>query len=264
MYLFENTRTTLKLARDNIVNSSLVICSQNKETITKCLLFIIGFTVTSFITGDYTGFYYFYWFLLGVLSTVGFGFGLPTGTLFLIPHIIANYNSPGAIGTEVYWKSLPVVLSWGIGTAIGELPPYYLARYNQHEYLEYVKDYTNYMVYLKKNSFLFITVGSSWPNMTFDFVGMMCGLNNISVLNFIIPTILGKAFIKAPFQLFCVIYFYSEISPQLLSPPTYIASIVNVIFSGVILVFIYKTINTLANNELKSKLIKKKTIPIDK
>ena len=34
----------------------------------------------------------------------------------------------------------------------------------------------------------------------------------IPKIDFIIPTILGKAFIKAPFQLFCVIYFYSEIS----------------------------------------------------
>jgi len=260
MSLINNPRETLILAKDNLLNSSLELFTEHQNVITKGVLFIGGFTLTSILTGDSSIFYYYYWFLLGVLSTIGFGVGLPTGTLFLIPTIINNYNTTTiteTISSDVFWKSLPIVLSWGIGTAIGELPPYFLARYNQKEYQEYVKDYSKYIGYLKKNSFVFIAIGSSWPNVTFDFVGMLCGLNDISVFNFIIPTIIGKAFIKAPFQLLCVIYFYSELSnnKMIITPPSYFAYILNIIFSCIIVLFIKKTIETLADNELKSKLI---------
>lgn len=262
MSLINNPRETLILAKDNLVNSSLELFTEHQKLITKILLFFCGFILTSILTGQLSIFYYCYWFLLGVLSTIGLGFGLPTGTLFLIPTIINKYNTTTVTETisyDVFWKSLPIVLSWGIGTAIGELPPYFLARYNQKEYQEYVKDYSKYIGYLKKNSFVFITIGSSWPNVTFDFVGMLCGLNDISVLNFIVPTIIGKAFIKAPFQLLCVIYFYSELSNNIIiTPPSYFAYILNIIFSGIILLFIKKTIETLADNELKSKLISEK------
>ena len=256
MSLLSDPIKILQLAKDNIKSNLNLVIENNYDYILKCVLFIIGFTLTSVITGDFTGFYYFYWFLLGVLSTIGLGFGLPTGTLFIIPNIIHKYNNNSTnINTDVYWNSLPMVLLWGIGTAVGELPPYYLARYNRKEYEEYTKGYSNYIRYLKKNSFLFIMAGSSWPNITFDFIGMLCGLNNISVLNFIIPTILGKAFIKAPFQLFCVIYFYSEISNTIdINTPYFMTCIVNILFGGVILFFVKKTIETLAENELKSKL----------
>jgi hypothetical protein len=246
---------TLTLAKDNIKYNLNIVIETNYELILKFGVFVIGFTLTSVLTGDFTGFNYFYWFILGVLSTIGFGFGLPTGTLFIIPNIIHKYNTNITnINTDVYCKSLPMVLLWGIGTAVGELPPYYLARYNRKEYEEYSKDYSKYIRYLKKNSFLFIMVGSSWPNLTFDFIGMLCGINNISVFNFIIPTIVGKAFIKAPFQLFCVIYFYSEISNTIdIKPPFFITCLFNILFGGVILFFIKKTIETLAENELKLK-----------
>ena len=59
-----------------------------------------------------------------------FGFGLHTGTFFLIPNILNIYNETTLDGyittgikSYVFLKSLPIVISWGIGTAIGELPP---------------------------------------------------------------------------------------------------------------------------------------------
>tara|TARA_B110001450_G_C17662332_1_gene497824 strand:+ start:1451 stop:2245 length:795 start_codon:yes stop_codon:yes gene_type:complete len=255
MSLLNNPKKTLTLAKNNIVSNINIAIENNQDLINKSGMFIFGVTLTSFITGYWCVFYYCYWFMLGVLSTVGFGFGLPTGTLFLIPDIINKYNANTMrINNYVYWKSLPIVLAWGIGTAVGELPPYFLARYNRNEYDEYTKEYSKYIKYLKQNSFLFISVMSSWPNITFDFVGMLCGLNNISVINFIIPTIIGKAFIKAPFQLFCVIYFYSEISNNIdIKLPYSFTLILNILFVGVILFFIKKTIETLAENELKLK-----------
>lgn len=257
MSLIDNPVETFVLAKNNIISNINLVIENNVSYIWRIMLFSMGFTITSVIMENYIGFYFLYWFMLGVLSTIGLGFGLPTGTLFLIPNIINNYNTTDTdniLNMNVYWKSLPIVLCWGIGTAIGELPPYFLARYNRKEYEEYTQGYSKYIRYLKSNSFLFITIGSSWPNITFDFVGMLCGLNNISVINFIIPTIIGKAFIKAPFQLLCVIYFYSEISSYVdITPNLYLTTVVNIMFFGVILFFIKKTIETLAQNELKLK-----------
>ena len=71
---------------------------------------------------------------------------------------------------------------------------------------------SKYINYVKNYSFPVITILASWPNMTFDFVGVLCGVNNISVYSFFNSTIIGKAFIKAPIQAFVIIYFYSEIS----------------------------------------------------
>ncbi|KAG0286599.1 Vacuolar membrane protease, partial [Dissophora globulifera] len=99
--------------------------------------------------------WYGYWTLLGIASSVGLGTGLHTFILFLGPHIaevtLAAYNcgstefdvrgdhrfvcqSPEttlavplgihAIFHAVQWESF----FWGFGTAIGELPPYFVAR----------------------------------------------------------------------------------------------------------------------------------------
>ncbi|KAI8618659.1 hypothetical protein BC830DRAFT_1166019 [Chytriomyces sp. MP71] len=107
------------------------------------------------------------WILLGVASSIGLGSGLHTFTLFLGPHIakvtltacalghvnfndhgplaFVPYNSSHVIDTstlsplshnqphhltllQVYAKIYLVAYFWGFGTALGELPPYFISR----------------------------------------------------------------------------------------------------------------------------------------
>eukprot|EP00760_Papus_ankaliazontas_P038511 PhM_4_TR9156/c0_g1_i1/m.28488/K21248/VMP1; vacuole membrane protein 1 len=99
-----------------------------------------------------------YWLGLGVLSSIGFGTGLHTGTLFMIPHVYRTVRAAEACGgldfatypvnpfhlpdgaptafeclsvgdggvdtMSLLFKVLPWMFIWGCGTAFGEIPPY--------------------------------------------------------------------------------------------------------------------------------------------
>jgi len=96
-----------------------------------------------------------YWVGLGVLSSVGLGTGLHTFVLYLGPHIAAvtmaayecgalNFPEPPypdqivcptendplwAVGILNIMRKVRVeAMLWGAGTALGELPPYFMAR----------------------------------------------------------------------------------------------------------------------------------------
>ncbi|KAJ7397612.1 Vacuole membrane protein 1 [Pitangus sulphuratus] len=96
-----------------------------------------------------------YWVGLGILSSVGLGTGLHTFLLYLGPHIASvtlaayecnsvNFPEPpypdqiicpdegSAQGSISLWAIISKVrleaCMWGAGTAIGELPPYFMAR----------------------------------------------------------------------------------------------------------------------------------------
>jgi hypothetical protein len=99
-----------------------------------------------------------YWILLGVASSIGLGTGLHTFVLYLGPHIAkvtlaanecsyfpemhpnkwefkdflpcttpAIDNNSTSFWTILFNVQLEAIL-WGIGTAVGELPPYYMAK----------------------------------------------------------------------------------------------------------------------------------------
>jgi vacuole membrane protein 1 len=255
--LFTNPLYTLSQCRDNL----LYLAEKYKQNIKEKICFITGFAVTtltiSVVLNNYIIIECFYWFVLGILSTVGFGTGLHTGTLFLIPDIINTFNNtnPGYnIKIIVFFKSLKNVICWGLGTAFGELPPFYLAKFSKEKYegmipLEYKQSYNKYSSIFKKYSFFFLILISSWPNMTFDFVGMLCGINGMSLYQFIIPTIIGKTFVKAPVQSFAVIYFYSELSGYMNTENMYILYCFKITIFVVMVIFITNIIETLA--ELK-------------
>ena len=99
-----------------------------------------------------------YWVGLGILSSIGLGTGLHTFILYLGPHIAQvviasnecnvvpqmlpsrwNFdhfakcqvvsNDQVTIGFfTIYWAVFMEAFLWGAGTAIGELPPYFVAR----------------------------------------------------------------------------------------------------------------------------------------
>ena len=199
-----------------------------------------------------------YWFMLGILSSIGLGTGLQTGVLFVFPYIISTYNqnkddllislngvdyslSNYTLDTnstdtysltdedvynliyKTYFACLRVALVWGVGTALGEAPPYLIAynidisdkkatsklykMFGDNE--EKVRGYIEKTIYyLKRHSFTTILLLSAWPNAVFDMCGVSAGLVKLSFSQFIIPTIIGKAFIKNPIQLGVILYYY--------------------------------------------------------
>ena len=187
-----------------------------------------------------------YWLFLGILSSIGLGSGINTGLLVLFPFvtkICITSISCGNTDFDIYGdnafncynknlettphilliliKSLYASICWGIGTALGEVPPYYIAyrhaiskkKTDINEYIDNLQ-LNNFMKYstlkiidfLKKYSFRTILICASYPNLTFDACGIAAGLSLLPLKDFIIPTIIGKGFIKAPIQIFLIIY----------------------------------------------------------
>ncbi|KAF9948285.1 Vacuolar membrane protease [Mortierella alpina] len=186
--------------------------------------------------------WYGYWILLGIASSVGLGTGLHTFILFLGPHIaevtLAAYKflckSPEELAVPltiysifcaVQWESF----FWGLGTAIGELPPYFVARAaalsgNRNEELAAIEDLlmkkpdsVSYkerillMVHegMKRLGFFGIFLCASIPNPLFDLAGITCGHFLIPFSTFFGATFLGKAVVKSSIQTLFVILMFS-------------------------------------------------------
>ncbi|CAD8111560.1 unnamed protein product [Paramecium primaurelia] len=202
--------------------------------------------------GDEIAYFMLYWLVLGIMSSVGLGTGLHTFVLYLGPHIakttIQAYECnalplfvPSKYATQyvecpkeatgitifdiikqVYFETV----LFGIGTAIGELPPYFVARAaalanKKLEELEEVlekKDENSFMqrmkllIYnkLQKNAFLTVMLCASIPNPLFDLAGITCGHFLISFWTFFGATVLGKAFIKMHIQLPMTVFVFSQ------------------------------------------------------
>ncbi|KAJ2561406.1 hypothetical protein GGH12_004032 [Coemansia sp. RSA 1822] len=188
--------------------------------------------------------WYSYWVALGVLSSIGLGAGLHTFVLFLGPHIArvtltahecmdVSFAVRGARAFEcvrvegvagfgdVLRKVLVESLCWGAGTAIGELPPYFIARAAaQGSELERLraqtalslKDRTLLGVHslLRRFGFLGILLFAAIPNPLFDLAGITCGHFQIPFWTFFGATLLGKSVIKATVQTMVVITAFSE------------------------------------------------------
>jgi len=214
-----------------------------------------------------------YWLSLGILSTIGLGFGFHTGIFFLFPYIINTYDlaEQSTIFSTIL-SCLPIIIIWGIGSALGELPPYLLAKkYDKSEIsLDFISnkkllslynnikskitekvDFTN-----KKIIFSSILLMSSWPNLTFDMCGLICGYYDLELKEFLIPTVIGKGLIKAPLQSVVVLYFYSNDSEYNISnySPVSFNILFNCFFITMIGVCINKTIIKLARMEINHQI----------
>ncbi|BES98556.1 vacuole membrane protein [Nesidiocoris tenuis] len=206
-----------------------------------------------------------YWVILGVLSSIGLGTGLHTFLLYLGPHIAAvtmaayecgglnfpepPYPSEIVCPAEVdsKWKttiwnimckvSLESIM-WGAGTALGELPPYFMARAarlsgidpdddgedlkefeelqkkkkkdpSSMSFAERVKVFIGEVVH--KVGFFGILVCASIPNPLFDLAGITCGHFLIPFWTFFGATLIGKAIIKMSIQSIFVIVAFSDV-----------------------------------------------------
>ncbi|XP_026229184.1 vacuole membrane protein 1 isoform X5 [Anabas testudineus] len=152
-----------------------------------------------------------YWVGLGILSSVGLGTGLHTFLLYL-----------------------------GAGTAIGELPPYFMARAarlsgadpddDDYQKFEEMLDSTQseqdfatrakvaVQKLIQKVGFFGILACASIPNPLFDLAGITCGHFLVPFWTFFGATLIGKAVIKMHIQkLFVIVTFSRHIVEQMVS-----------------------------------------------
>ncbi|KAG1368763.1 vacuole membrane protein KMS1 [Cocos nucifera] len=147
-------------------------------------------------------------------------------------------SSPGSLVRVSVSRILPEVqleaVLWGIGTALGELPPYFISRAahlsgstleameeldaassNDDGFISAsLKKIKHWLVSrLQHLNFLTILVLASVPNPLFDLAGIMCGQFGISFWKFFLATLTGKAIIKAYIQ---TIFIISICNNQLL------------------------------------------------
>ncbi|KAM5569357.1 hypothetical protein ABKV19_016734 [Rosa sericea] len=115
---------------------------------------------------------------------------------------------------------------WGIGTAIGELPPYFISRAaslagNKMDAMEEldtpsdeVQGFLATRLYQIKRwllshsqqlNFFTILVLASVPNPLFDLAGIMCGQFGVPFWKFFLATVIGKAIIKTHLQTVIII-----------------------------------------------------------
>jgi membrane protein YqaA with SNARE-associated domain len=192
-----------------------------------------------------------WWITLGVLSSIGMGTGLHTFVLYLGPHIAkvtltatecnsVNFETVGPdsflcppveeqTGVE-FWDILRKVqleaILWGLGTAIGELPPYFVARAARHagesiQELEELRDLQQNpetlmdqakklgLKIVTRMGFFGILIFASVPNPLFDLAGITCGHFLVPFWTFFGATAIGKGLIKAHLQAFFVISMFS-------------------------------------------------------
>ncbi|XP_055935579.1 vacuole membrane protein 1-like isoform X2 [Argiope bruennichi] len=200
-----------------------------------------------------------YWIGLGVLSSVGLGTGLHTFVLYLGPHIAAvtlaayecnsldfpqppypdeiicpegdssnNIISILAIMSKVRLEAF----MWGLGTALGELPPYFMAKAARLSGQDPDDEDFEELLQLKRNKpgeqsfydrakltiqnlvervgFFGILACASIPNPLFDLAGITCGHFLVPFWTFFGATLIGKAIIKMHIQKLFVIVAFNE------------------------------------------------------
>ncbi|KAM1066838.1 hypothetical protein EV2_022748 [Malus domestica] len=123
---------------------------------------------------------------------------------------------------------------WGLGTAIGELPPYFISRAASMsgnkvvmEELDAPSDEGTGFIATRLNqikrwllshsqqlNFFTILVLASVPNPLFDLAGIMCGQFGIPFWKFFLATLIGKAIIKTHLQ---TVFIISVCNNQLLN-----------------------------------------------
>ncbi|XP_050677334.1 vacuole membrane protein 1 isoform X2 [Leptidea sinapis] len=197
-----------------------------------------------------------WWVILGVCSSVGLGTGLHTFLLYLGPHIARvtlaayecgglNFPSPPYPNDIIcppeidpksvvsIWNIMSKVrvecMMWGMGTALGELPPYFMARAARlsggavAEIMEKDESRTGRAKAMVQNlvqrvGFAGILACASIPNPLFDLAGLTCGHFLVPFWTFFGATLLGKAVIKMHIQkMFVIIAFNETLVGQVLS-----------------------------------------------
>ncbi|KAE9606453.1 hypothetical protein Lal_00014006 [Lupinus albus] len=146
------------------------------------------------------------------------------------PLFQSEYGSRVPLSSILPQVQLEAVL-WGLGTAIGELPPYFISRAARlsgreveameeldsddkgimaAQLIQIKRWFLSHAQYL---NFLTILVLASVPNPLFDLAGIMCGQFGIPFWEFFFATLIGKAIIKTHIQ---TVFIISVCNNQLL------------------------------------------------
>ncbi|XP_065190123.1 vacuole membrane protein 1-like [Sycon ciliatum] len=198
--------------------------------------------------------WYGWWVGLGILSSVGLGTGLHTFVLYLGPHIaavtlaawscmsvdfpappypaalICPEGSPAVGAVMSLWTIMSKVrweaMMWGAGTAIGELPPYFVARAarlagqemdpeleeamnaDDKSFTGRAKLFLHHLI--QRVGFWGIFLAASIPNPLFDLAGITCGHFLVPFPTFFGATLLGKAVVKMHLQKVLVIFLFTK------------------------------------------------------
>ena len=147
------------------------------------------------------------WFVAGVLSSIGLGTGIHTGLLFLVPHVVATAQARPSI-LAAYLEVLPACVAHGVGSAVGELPPYLMANtiVSKFEKGSWAMRSHEWMVKcLREWGFWVVFLFALWPNALFDCCGLASGACGVNVWAFLGATVAGKALVKAPAIAFLVV-----------------------------------------------------------
>ena len=211
-----------------------------------------------YILPDYT-----YFLFLGVLSSIGFGTGIHTGTLVVFPKFV-NIATKEEDFKTAYLTVFPYAVIWGVGTALGELPPFLMANrlfkeYNNESFSRLIK-WTRHFINRFGTFGIFIL--SCYPNAAFDMAGILAGISDMRTSRFLFATILGKGFIKAPTQAFLIIYMTQRITDESVDTSNnqkfyYLSELYSFITTILMVVTTCFTIESIANTEYKYYMQKK-------
>lgn len=148
-----------------------------------------------------------------------------------------SFSSPNCHNNVPLSSILPHVqiesILWGFGTALGELPPYFISRAasisgDKSDELEEFNNSTGdhngsssnmdkmkrwFLSHSQYLNFFTILLLASIPNPLFDLAGIMCGQFGIPFWEFFLATVLGKAIFKAHIQ---TVFIISVCNNQLL------------------------------------------------
>ena len=143
-------------------------------------------------------------------------------------------NTDGSIfgGNELtFWNLFRAIqlesFLWGLGTALGELPPYLISKAarlagrtaeDMEEIEQEMKDKNDFFTRIKrkvcalveKNAFLTVTLLASIPNPLFDLAGITCGHLLVPFTTFLAATVIGKAVVKVHLQVLVLIFLSSK------------------------------------------------------
>ncbi|CAK8539157.1 unnamed protein product [Lathyrus sativus] len=142
------------------------------------------------------------------------------------PLFLSEYGSRVPLSSILPQVQVEAVL-WGLGTAIGELPPYFISRAarlsgskvdgmeeldsDDKGVLNQIKCW--FLSHTQHLNFFTILVLASVPNPLFDLAGIMCGQFGVPFWNFFLATLIGKAIIKTHIQ---TVFIISVCNNQLL------------------------------------------------
>ena len=270
---YKNPIETTKLSLTYCKNKIQMYNTPNCKALLLINLFMLLFSST----------YYFVlkWIILGVLSSIGLGSGVPTGLFYVFPYIYNYVQSSDENFLNIYLNLVIPISLWGLGSALGEIPPYIVSKkiLNKNSKIQeltnsdykIVKYTKQYMVdFIKKYDSQAVILFAAYPNATFDMCGITCGIIDMPFKKFITSTIIGKVFIKSQIQLlfFIIIfseYYYNIVSQYLYLPEfdfnnnsssSYFVYIWNIIVSILFIYFIISVINETANKQLNINNLK--------